>query len=237
MKKTDKKIKNKRILKNGAIAGYVYYANEKKWKWRIIGNSNKKKGGANYDILRFHNNQNIHIPDFDMQLYKLLSNNPLEINFNRRNIEMLNYFNNCYDNLPANFHTRFIRDVILFVQIEPGNIREMNLQEFQNNLNTLHNYDSPSMRSNALLHSLGGVQNNAPVIYIINWEYVENPEFNLPQNNNQRSQENMNDENWRAQMTDENWRDLMEENMHNDPMHNNFNNFNNYHGYGNFYSS
>ena len=41
------KIKNKRILKNGAIAGYVYYTNEKKWKWRIIGNKtkNKQKGG------------------------------------------------------------------------------------------------------------------------------------------------------------------------------------------------
>jgi hypothetical protein len=30
MKKTDKNIKNKRILKNGAIGGYVYYANENK---------------------------------------------------------------------------------------------------------------------------------------------------------------------------------------------------------------
>lgn len=42
------KIKNERILKNGAIGAYVYYSSEKKWKWRIIGHS-KKKGGT--DIL------------------------------------------------------------------------------------------------------------------------------------------------------------------------------------------
>jgi len=28
------KIKNKRTLKNGSVAGYVYYNDEKKWKWR-----------------------------------------------------------------------------------------------------------------------------------------------------------------------------------------------------------
>jgi hypothetical protein len=39
------KIKNQRILKNGAVAGYVYYAKENKWKWRIIGRNNKKGGG------------------------------------------------------------------------------------------------------------------------------------------------------------------------------------------------
>jgi hypothetical protein len=38
------RVKNKRILKNGAIAGYVYYPSDKKWKWRIIGRS--KKGGV-----------------------------------------------------------------------------------------------------------------------------------------------------------------------------------------------
>ena len=37
------KIRNKRILKNGTIAGYVYYPNEKKWKWRFI---SKMKGGT-----------------------------------------------------------------------------------------------------------------------------------------------------------------------------------------------
>jgi len=40
------KIKNQRILKNGAIAGYVYYSKDKKWKWRIIGRNNKKGGGG-----------------------------------------------------------------------------------------------------------------------------------------------------------------------------------------------
>ena len=42
------KIKNERILKNGAIGAYVYYPSDKKWKWRIIGHS-KKIGGT--DIL------------------------------------------------------------------------------------------------------------------------------------------------------------------------------------------
>ena len=42
------KVKNKRVLKNGAVAGYVYYKSEKKWKWRIIkgplkGGKRKKK--------------------------------------------------------------------------------------------------------------------------------------------------------------------------------------------------
>ena len=39
-------VKQKRVLKNGAIAGYVYYPKDRKWKWRIIGKSNKKKGAG-----------------------------------------------------------------------------------------------------------------------------------------------------------------------------------------------
>ena len=39
------KVKGKRTLKNGAIAGYVYYPKDKKWKWRIIGGGkNVNKG-------------------------------------------------------------------------------------------------------------------------------------------------------------------------------------------------
>jgi len=45
VKKSSKmKVKGKRTLKNGVLAGYVYYSKEKKWKWRIIGR-NKKGGG------------------------------------------------------------------------------------------------------------------------------------------------------------------------------------------------
>jgi hypothetical protein len=40
------RIKNKRVLKNGAIAGYVYYKKDKKWKWRIVGHVKNKKGGV-----------------------------------------------------------------------------------------------------------------------------------------------------------------------------------------------
>ena len=41
------RVKGERILKNGAVAGYVYYSDEKKWKWRIIKGPKKRiKGGA-----------------------------------------------------------------------------------------------------------------------------------------------------------------------------------------------
>ena len=42
--------KDTRILQNGALAGYVYYSKEKKWKWRIIGR-NEKKGGGETEII------------------------------------------------------------------------------------------------------------------------------------------------------------------------------------------
>ena len=45
------KIRNKRILKNGAIAGYVYYPKDKKYKWRIVGR-NKKKGGGEEELIQ-----------------------------------------------------------------------------------------------------------------------------------------------------------------------------------------
>jgi hypothetical protein len=38
------KVKGKRVLKNGSIAGYVYYKGENKWKWRII--KGPLKGGV-----------------------------------------------------------------------------------------------------------------------------------------------------------------------------------------------
>jgi len=44
------KIRNKRVLKNGATAGYVYYPKDKKWKWRIV-EGPTKKGGAREDLV------------------------------------------------------------------------------------------------------------------------------------------------------------------------------------------
>ena len=44
------KIKNKRILKNGAIAGYVYYQKEDKWKWRIVGEIMEKEEELYYAL-------------------------------------------------------------------------------------------------------------------------------------------------------------------------------------------
>ena len=43
-----KKVKGKKILSNGAVAGYVYYSKENKWKWRIIGRKNNKKMKGGY---------------------------------------------------------------------------------------------------------------------------------------------------------------------------------------------
>ena len=51
------KVKGKRILKNGAVAGYVYYSKEKKWKWRIIGRDKKGGGGnAQSKMITFYRN-------------------------------------------------------------------------------------------------------------------------------------------------------------------------------------
>lgn len=45
------RVKGKRILKNGAVAGYIYYSDEKKWKWRIFKGPKKgMKGGENNAI-------------------------------------------------------------------------------------------------------------------------------------------------------------------------------------------
>jgi hypothetical protein len=56
------KVKNERILKNGAVAGYVYYESEKKWKWRIIkgplkgGRKKKKFKGTKVNPLNYIRN-------------------------------------------------------------------------------------------------------------------------------------------------------------------------------------
>ena len=44
------RIKNKKVLKNGAMAGYVYYTKEKKWKWRIFKGPTKKKQKGGTEI-------------------------------------------------------------------------------------------------------------------------------------------------------------------------------------------
>ena len=43
------RVKGKRVLKNGTIAGYVYYPKEKKWKWRFLG---KQQSGGEDDIAK-----------------------------------------------------------------------------------------------------------------------------------------------------------------------------------------
>ena len=53
------RVKEKKVLKNGAVAGYVYYSREKKWKWRIISGPKKKskriqKGGDDNRIINLY---------------------------------------------------------------------------------------------------------------------------------------------------------------------------------------
>lgn len=59
------KVKGKRTLKNGAVAGYVYYSKEKKWKWRIIGRNKKQKGGNVLSKMK-----NPYIENFDNTIYE-----------------------------------------------------------------------------------------------------------------------------------------------------------------------
>ena len=49
------RVKNKRVLKNGAVAGYVYYKKDKKWKWRIVGHVKKNKKGGSEDCQEWNN--------------------------------------------------------------------------------------------------------------------------------------------------------------------------------------
>ena len=46
------RVKDKRVLKNGAVGGYVYYPKDKKWKWRIVSGPKKTKGGSNKNCER-----------------------------------------------------------------------------------------------------------------------------------------------------------------------------------------
>ena len=51
------KIKGKRVLKNGAVAGYVW--KDRKWKWRIIKGPSKKRGGGPRTCKFLEKNQNL----------------------------------------------------------------------------------------------------------------------------------------------------------------------------------
>lgn len=103
------KVKNKRTLKNGAVAGYVYYKDEKKWKWRIVegpksgGRKKKKFKGVKIPLsnfLKFNNrqsnqseqlNDNITIDTFNEINYDYLNHNFEYKNFKQKH-------NNYYGN-------------------------------------------------------------------------------------------------------------------------------------------
>lgn len=81
------RIKNKRVLKNGAVAGYVYYKKDKKWKWRIVGHVKKNKKGGSEDcqvewkdivfrVVFSNDNENIVIfrSDEMIKLFEFLNN-------------------------------------------------------------------------------------------------------------------------------------------------------------------
>ena len=44
------RVKGIKVFSNGARGGYVYYKNEKKWKWRIISGPRKKKKGGVFTL-------------------------------------------------------------------------------------------------------------------------------------------------------------------------------------------
>jgi len=76
------RVKEKRILKNGAVAGYVYYSKEKKWKWRIINGSTKQKGGIKVDDhVRVSNDHNEH-PGKEGIILKIFSSGLVGVRLN-----------------------------------------------------------------------------------------------------------------------------------------------------------
>lgn len=84
------KIKGKRILKNGAVAGYVYYSHDRKWKWRIIGHVSKKKmrGGVYIppEFRKLIDNFNLKTyQNFNILLKKYIENVKKEIRGIRKN--------------------------------------------------------------------------------------------------------------------------------------------------------
>jgi hypothetical protein len=65
------KIKGKRILKNGAIAGYVYCPKDKKWKWRII--KGPLKGGRKKKKFKEYNEYNTIQPNHNSVKFDSIS--------------------------------------------------------------------------------------------------------------------------------------------------------------------
>lgn len=89
------RVKNKRILKNGAIAGYVYYKDEKKWKWRIIGRKKMKGGFKKGNSVKNKKNGKIY------RIIAVFSNELITkpINAKERNRETITFKSNELKNL------------------------------------------------------------------------------------------------------------------------------------------
>jgi len=65
------RVKGIKVFSNGARGGYVYYKNEKKWKWRIISGPRKKKKGG---VFRLSNT----VPTSNLK-YKIIFNEHNEL--------------------------------------------------------------------------------------------------------------------------------------------------------------
>jgi|688.fasta_scaffold307898_1 hypothetical protein len=79
-------IKNKRILKNGTIAGYVKQ-NDGSWKWRFV-KKNTKGGSPNNNNNKNNNNKNNSENELDQnELYELYENNKFSYNHPFKNIK------------------------------------------------------------------------------------------------------------------------------------------------------
>ena len=66
-------VKGKRILKNGAVAGYVYYSKDRKWKWRIVYGPTKKGGMLREGMRVQYRNHMGHIKEGTV--YRINANN------------------------------------------------------------------------------------------------------------------------------------------------------------------
>lgn len=134
------RIKGKRVLKNGAVAGYVYYSKEKKWKWRIVGRAQRGGSGkgsskgsirlsnlpSNNEIINSWNNEKEHLNSIVNKLIQRknvsgVKKNKLrkiKSNLNKRHINP-NY--NSSDNLNEIF--------IEIVKVSPNGINKKNMNK------------------------------------------------------------------------------------------------------------
>ena len=112
------KVKGKKILKNGAIGAYVYFPSDKKWKWRIIGNT-KKKGGLSIEEKKYKQKENKYVEKKEKEKEK--GKNIPEIytnNISKRLWALHNtgFMNNFYKGVHKRYTTGSLDDTIQLLE-------------------------------------------------------------------------------------------------------------------------